>query len=1452
MLNPSDSLSTDLFGAYIDLQRTFHELSRSGGESDDVETVRGFQVGKPISWAKLLESFRVVILSEAGTGKTREIRNAAQTLRSQGKAAFFLRLEHIANDFEDAFERDTGTSEQFEAWLASNEEGWLLLDSVDEARLRDPGDFERAIRKMGRLLSPAQGRTHVIITGRASAWRAKTDLDTCLRAFPPPSYATREQPQQSTDPDNELGDVVHTDTRTTETKPTYLVVSLDDLDAAQVKKFASAKGVDDTQAFLGAIERNDALSFTSRPEDLSELVQFWIDKGRIGGRLEMMQNSIERRIEERDQSRRDYRPLSMVRAREGIRLIAAAATLTKVPTIRVPDGSANANGLDVRQILDQWDDRDQATLLSRPIFDEAIYGTVRFHHRSVREYLTAEWFAGLLESQTSRRAIEDLFFREQYGMEIVVPALRPVLPWLILLDDRIQDRVRKVAPEIVFEGGDPARLPLEVRRYVLAEVCEQIAAGSSGRSMHDYSAVQRFANIDIAEDIDVLLNKYADNNELKAFLMRMIWLGELISLRPTVMAVALDADAEEYVRITAFRALAAIGTPDERAAVRTRFLDENTELDRHWFGELLNGLSPTPDNVQWVLACLEKLRAKERYTVDPVSQSISEFVANAEVAILPEIIAGLDKLLTLPPVIERRYCEISGKNRWLLAPASRAVARLIEHDHPAALSNASLSVLRRISAARGYGIDDLEEVRSDLRSCVSAWSELRNTLFWSEVAESRRSLDQKKNERLTEHWQATFWGSFFTFGPNDFDYVLEQIVQQPVQDDKLVALSLAFSVYGNAGRPPKWRDKLKRRAAKDPVLSERLRQYLNPPARSAETRRFQQSDARWKRQSEKRKQKEASYHADWKNYLDTELANVKVAQEGMPGKLTGTLLYLFDQTRSGRGITTRWTDYNWKQLIPRFGEDVARFYRDATVSLWRHHKPKLRSEGYPENSTSTTTIVGLVGLEIEATESGNTFPVALSDQEVVQACRFASFELNGFPTWFPKLFAAFPKVVSAFLMQEIVYELSNETKDIDANYVLSDVSWSGQWAWDELGPTVLGRLQKHEPVNAESLKRLLKILQGSQVSDDEIIELASEKCRDVDSIDNLALWFAAWCGVSPEQAIKAFGNKLDNIADRAICLELAMKFATALWGRRRGESINARKAYLTPEPLKTLYLMMHEHVRRDEDIERAGTGVYSPNLRDYAQEARNALLEALTRIPGKQSFLALMDISRLHPVKEMRAWMLHHAKTKAEQDGDLDAWTPVQVRTFAYEIERTPANHRDLAELVHLRFLDLKDDLENGDSSVASLLLAVTEETEVRKYLGHELREKARGRYSVPQEEELADAKRPDLRFLGAGFDGPLPAELKLADKWSGPDLFERLENQLCGDYLRDNRSSRGLFVLVYSGVKKAWEVPNRENRVDFDELIVSLEDHWRSISNRYPNVDNIAVVGIDLTQRTK
>ena len=68
--------------------------------------------------------------------------------------------------------------------------------------------------------------------------------------------------------------------------------------------------------------------------------------------------------------------------------------------------------------------------------------------------------------------------------------------------------------------------------------------------------------------------------------------------------------------------------------------------------------------------------------------------------------------------------------------------------------------------------------------------------------------------------------------------------------------------------------------------------------------------------------------------------------------------------------------------------------------------------------------------------------------------------------------------------------------------------------------------------------------------------------------------------------------------------------------------------------MKSLYLLMTRYIRQQDDIERAGQGVYSPGLRDDAQDARNALIAFIRETPGKAAFLALLEMARAHPDEE--------------------------------------------------------------------------------------------------------------------------------------------------------------------------------------------------------------------------
>jgi hypothetical protein len=1361
---------------FIDLNRTFHELSEHAGQSDDVDLSQVFRVKSQLTWVDVHKNPRTVVLSEAGSGKTQEIRHVAMRLRAAAKPAFFLRLELIPDDFDVAFE--VGTMEEFENWLASDDAGWLLLDSVDEARLKSPQDFERAIRKLGRRINNAKSRVTIVLTGRTHAWRPKTDLELCEKhiGFPPQTKALAAEPITDLlqpDPDNseDFDEILEIKDKKEDVSPRFKVVALDDLSRNQVAAFAAAKGVQDVIALQSAIERADAWSSTARPQDLDEVTAMWLETGRIGTRLEIMNNSIDRRISERDQMRAEARPITDERIREGVMLLAAGTTLAQSQIIRVPDGAENGKGISPKSVLSGWTDVEVSTLLSRPIFDDAIYGTVRFHHRSVREYLSARWIVKLLERPTSRRAIEALLFRKQYGLDVVVPTMRPVLPWLAIFDDRIRERVRAIAPEVIFEGGDPSALPLPTRQEILSEVCNRLANDRILHSATAYDAVQWFAQPDIADDIQRLLKQYASNDEVVGFLVRMVWLGQLKALSADVKKVALSPTISRYTRISAFRAVREVGNESDRQDVRDAFLKEATRLNREWLGELITDLEPSKDTITWVLDAVGKSEDKERYSVDRLTEAVEAFCRATSLELLPLLLSGIAKLLEQPPFIERGYCEVSQQFSWLMKIAAHGVERLIQARDAHSKDSVSLEIVRNFGSLRTWG-DDVRDVRIEFSKLIQGWEELNDASFWHDIATTRVVVARKKGERLTDYWSAQVYGAFWQFGLSDFDRVCGWARSRSDQDDRPVALSLAFTIYVQNGKSRELRAKLKSICVGNSELEARLEQLLTP---SPENIEYKKQEQRWKRQAAARTKKQAEQFEKEKAYVLGHVDLIRDPKFPQPSDLSRLQWYLHQKIREKSNGTTKWTDGRWRELIPIFGEPVAEAYRDGAMAYWRKYKPVLRSEGgRTANQTPGSVIFGLSGLGIEFGANADHVR-RLDGTEAELASRYALDELNGFPNWFQTLFEVHRDTVRKTVLGEIEWELKTGEPDKDTNYVLSDISWSGQWAWDDLAPDLFALLEAQEPKNGAHLHQLLKIIQGSQISDAQIAQLAKRRIASVAG-ERLADWYAVWVGVSPDLAIPSLERHFASISDDKDRTEFAMRFITKLWGSRDSESFGARSAFVTPKHLLSLYFAMHEYIRASDDIDRADGGVYSPELRDHAQNARNRILQELIKIPGKDAFLALQAIAEKSQQTPSYGYLELQSKQKAEQDADLKPWTPEAVKEFNDRLDRIPSTHRELADLAVLRLLDLKDDLEEGDDSVAAVVKKITEETMLRNYIGHELRQKASGRYSIPQEEELADAKKPDLRFHAIAIDAPVPCELKIADKWTGPSLFERLE----------------------------------------------------------------------------
>ena len=319
----------------------------------------------------------------------------------------------------------------------------------------------------------------------------------------------------------------------------------------------------------------------------------------------------------------------------------------------------------------------------------------------------------------------------------------------------------------------------------------------------------------------------------------------------------------------------------------------------------------------------------------------------------------------------------------------------------------------------------------------------------------------------------------------------------------------------------------------------------------------------------------------------------------------------------------------------------------------------------------------------------------------------------------------------------------------------------------------------------------------------------------------------------PESGIPAVESWLEGLGSNDGS-HAAQLFVTALLGSRHGIASGAHFGnFLTASHLKYLYVLMHRHVRVQEDIDRTGGGVYSPGLRDHAQDARSRLFNLLSEIPGKATYVALKNLIAMHPDPKARPWMAKRAYKRAEEDGDLEPWTAGQINQFASRLTATPTTHRQLFDLTVDRLTDLKNWLECGDTSPYLTWRKVTTEPEMRILFADRLAQNSSDLFEVSQEAELANRQRIDIWLQNQTSGYPVPIELKLLEKgWTGPKLCEALKDQLVGGYLREGTERCGVMLLIWQGNSppRQWRISGK--LVDLPNLCKALKDYWKSISN--------------------
>jgi hypothetical protein len=165
---------------YLDLDRRFYEACVETGAEDEAVRSYLFGVKTPgmdITWSELLEHELVVILGEAGSGKTTELRLQADRLRGESEKVFLLQLDRLVSTPFIEVLAEQGRCD-FRDWQRTQVLAYFLFDSVDESKIRRTSDFFTALDRISEVLDKSTlSRARIVLTSRISEWRPTTDTE---------------------------------------------------------------------------------------------------------------------------------------------------------------------------------------------------------------------------------------------------------------------------------------------------------------------------------------------------------------------------------------------------------------------------------------------------------------------------------------------------------------------------------------------------------------------------------------------------------------------------------------------------------------------------------------------------------------------------------------------------------------------------------------------------------------------------------------------------------------------------------------------------------------------------------------------------------------------------------------------------------------------------------------------------------------------------------------------------------------------------------------------------------------------------------------------------------------------------------------------------------------------------------------------------------------------------
>jgi hypothetical protein len=994
----------------------------------------------------------------------------------------------------------------------------------------------------------------------------------------------------------------------------------------------------------------------------------------------------------------------------------------------------------------------------------------------------------------------------------------------------------------VFVVADPGLLLVEGKtpNHLCAATVREIADDHM-----DHRAIWMFAQPELA---DAIRKAWAVNarEDFRRDLVRMVQEAKITACADLAREALNSPQSEEYTRISALAALDACNDTETLAAVASDLVQRPDAFTPRLASTYSRFLFPKYLSTAQLLHVIEQGRRPSGDSSDGFPSALEDlYRACPDEVSREEFLGGLSDLALRPPFVER-YQRVSREHEKIAEELGPLARKAVEATPTAGTPTSA--VVRTLMAVERADHHEPRSEETPISTLVRSRPFVNRALFWADVEEVRAAPNP--TERPIHYWQVHFGGhTLWGLTEADLGWLRQDLANREHVDDRRIALSAILEILRDTGCLDASLPNLRLSISGQAVLESDLTAYLTPPPQSAEELDFQREAA--ERRLETARQTEEDKQS-WRQYCSEISANPERLRD--PTRLTSPeglhdvqILVRWLKGHTGQNDSKR-AAMQWQEVAAGFGSSVAEAYRDAMVKLWRlvtPERPQRREGG--GITTKWANVFSFSGIGIEANLSPG-WALRLTPEEAALAAGHVCHCEEGYPDWLEPLLERHIEAVLPIIRQELEAEWNAEADN--PGDLLHHVAHSRDSVPMVLQGLLIEIVTGPDAANARKAEMGFRILQRIELDEaarrrvarTATARLASPPTND-DSrmllgLATLFLFDAgaaithlkAWIDTAPEPQRK-------TRAEQALA---------RLFGRDHALVPAVLPALSTPN-LCALAHFTYVRVSPKDDVRHEGS--YTPDTRDTAESARSAILKALLDRPGEEAYLVVKGLADAGIAGVSKTRFRELARGKAERDSEFAPWEPGRVVAMEARHAAPIRTHDDLMRVIMSVLADIQRDLVHEDASLRKLVVPADSEDQVQQWLAVELRMRAKGRFHVHRESEIADKNKPDIVVSAIGAAIELAIEVKHGGKkdWTVKTLEIALAEQLATDYLRTAARRRGILVITHHG-NRTWLTPEDNAELHFECLIGRLQRLAATIRSNAIGSVKVEVVGIDAT----